>query len=120
MRNKKTRFISKWVNIKVTSHNSFFSKNITKNVLRIPIAHNEGRYYHPNVTELFDQDRVILQYANDDGSISEEANPNGSLENIAGITNKEGNVLGLMPHPERASFNFLGSSDGLEILQHFV
>ena len=120
LRNQKTRFISKWIDLKVTSQNSFFSKNITKNVLRIPIAHNEGRFYHPNVSELFNQDRVIFQYATSEGSITEESNPNGSLENIAGITNKAGNVLGLMPHPERASFSYLGSRDGLEILKHFI
>lgn len=120
LRNKKTRFISKWVDLKVTSPNSFFSKKITKHVLRIPIAHNEGCYYHPNVSELFDQDRVIFQYATPDGTVTNDANPNGSLENIAGITNKAGNVLGLMPHPERASFDYLGSLDGLEILQHFA
>ena len=120
LRNAKTRFISKWVNLKVTSKNSYFAKKIAKDVLRIPIAHNEGRYYHPNVTQLFDEDRVILQYASNDGSITSEANPNGSLENIAGITNKAGNVLGLMPHPERASFEYLGSVDGLELLKHFI
>ena len=120
LRNEKTRFISKWVNLKVTSNNSFFSKKITKKVLRIPIAHNEGRYFHPNVSRLFDEDRVILQYADANGSISADANPNGSLENIAGITNKAGNILGLMPHPERASFTHLDALDGLEILQHFI
>ncbi len=120
LRNEKTRFISKWVTLKVTSKNSFFSKHIKKQILKIPIAHNEGRYFHPNVSQLFDEDRVILQYANANGTISQETNPNGSLENIAGITNKAGNILGLMPHPERASFEYLGSNDGLEILQHFM
>lgn len=120
LRNEKTRFISKWVTLKVASDHSFFAKNIQKTVLRIPIAHNEGRYYHPNVQQLFDEDRVIFQYANSDGSLSQEANPNGSLENIAGITNKAGNVLGLMPHPERAFLLHLGSADGLEILKHFT
>ena len=120
LRNEKTRFISKWVYLKVTSKNSFFSKNITKKVLHIPIAHNEGRYYHSNVSKLFNEDRVILQYTTMNGSIDPDTNPNGSLENIAGITNKSGNVLGLMPHPERASFSHLGSKDGLEILQHFT
>lgn len=120
LRNQKTRFISKWVNLKVTSHNSFFAKKIEKSVLTMPIAHNEGRYYHTNVPELFDENRVIFQYATADGSILEDTNPNGSLHNIAGITNKAGNVLGLMPHPERASFTQLGSVDGLEILKHFA
>lgn len=120
LRNQKTRFISKWVNLKVTSTNSFFTKNISKKVLKIPIAHNEGCYFHPNVKDLFDQDRVILQYSNDKGIVSNESNPNGSLQNIAGITNKARNILGLMPHPERASFDYLQSKDGLEILQNFL
>lgn len=120
LRNQKTRFISKWVYLKVISKKSSFSKNISKSVLRIPIAHNEGRFYHSNVSSLFDDDRVVLQYANSDGSIDNKSNPNGSLENIAGITNKAGNILGLMPHPERASFSYLGSKDGLELLQHFA
>jgi phosphoribosylformylglycinamidine synthase len=120
MRNQKTRFISKWVYLKVASRNSFFSKNITKNVLKIPIAHNEGRFFHTNVSSLFDEDRVIFQYADINGTVSNETNPNGSLENIAGVTNKARNVVGLMPHPERASFKMLGSIDGIEILKHFV
>ena len=119
LRNQKTRFISKWVNLKVNSTSSYFSKNIEKSYLKIPIAHNEGRYYHPNVNKLFDENRVIFQYATEDGLVNDESNPNGSLKNIAGITNKAGNVLGLMPHPERAFFTYLGSNDGLEILKHF-
>ncbi len=120
LRNQKTRFISKWVNIKVTSKNSFFSRNLEKQILRMPIAHNEGRYFHPDVAQLFAEDRVIFQYVDSNGIISNESNPNGSLENIAGITNEAGNVLGLMPHPDRASFIHLGSVDGLEILKHFI
>jgi phosphoribosylformylglycinamidine synthase len=95
-------------------------------VLKIPISHGEGRY-HANpetIARLRANDQVIFRYSTSDGAITDEANPNGALENIAGICNEGRNVLGLMPHPERASEVLLGSEDGRllfdSVLDHLV
>jgi phosphoribosylformylglycinamidine synthase len=81
-------------------------------VLRIPIAHAEGRFVHPNVAELEKEGRIIFRYVDPTGGETDAANPNGSVNNIAGICNEARNVVGLMPHPERASEPVLGSDDG--------
>ena len=87
--------------------------------IRLPISHGEGRYYAD--AEVLDQleadGRVVLRYADEDGSVVPDANPNGSLHSIAGIVNERGNVLGLMPHPERAAEAEVGGTDGLRILR---
>jgi phosphoribosylformylglycinamidine (FGAM) synthase-like amidotransferase family enzyme len=86
-------------------------------VLRIPIAHNDGRYFCDKETlrRLERNGQIVFRYCTPDGEVTEEANPNGSVGNIAGIVNEKGNVLGMMPHPERASERLLGSEDGLFI-----
>ncbi|MFN3422654.1 MAG: phosphoribosylformylglycinamidine synthase subunit PurQ, partial [Armatimonadota bacterium] len=91
-------------------------------VLRIPIAHNDGRYFCDDGTlkQLESKGQIVFRYCNPDGQITDEANPNGSVSNIAGIINERGNVLGMMPHPERASESLLGSSDGLLIWQSIL
>jgi phosphoribosylformylglycinamidine synthase len=91
-------------------------------VLRIPIAHHSGCYYCETETlkELEDNDRILLRYCDKDGNVTEEANPNGSVSNIAGIINAHGNVAGMMPHPERAVEELLGSTDGILILRSIV
>jgi phosphoribosylformylglycinamidine synthase len=76
-------------------------------VLAIPIAHGEGRYYTDNLKELEENDQIVFKYSTEDGSYNSKSNPNGSLENIAGICNLEQNCVGLMPHPERASESIL-------------
>ena len=88
-------------------------------VLKIPIAHAEGNYYTDPVTlsGLQANAQVVFRYCTPSGKVTAEANPNGSLDNIAGIRNAEGNVLGMMPHPDRSSENLLGSADGLLIFQ---
>jgi len=88
-------------------------------VLQIPIAHAEGNYICDDDTlaELQREDRIVFRYCNPAGAIIAEANPNGSRDNIAGICNRERNVLGLMPHPERACEDLLGSSDGRDIFR---
>ncbi len=88
-------------------------------LIRLPISHGEGRYYADDATldELETAGRVVLRYSDSTGSVSADANPNGSLRSIAGIVNERGNVLGLMPHPERASEAEVGGSDGLRILR---
>ncbi len=86
---------------------------------KIPIAHAEGRYYASDDTikSLQDNDQIIFKYCNEAGVVDEASNPNGSLLNIAGISNKEGNVIGMMPHPERAAEDMLGNSDGKLIFE---
>jgi phosphoribosylformylglycinamidine synthase I len=81
-------------------------------ILRLPIAHAEGRYIHPDVAQLEKEGRIVFRYSDANGGETEAANPNGSMANIAGICNARGNVVGLMPHPERASESVLGSADG--------
>jgi phosphoribosylformylglycinamidine synthase len=87
--------------------------------LKIPIAHGEGRYYADEKTldSLESNGQVLYRYCNEVSKITVEANPNGSLRNIAGISNHEGNIIGMMPHPERATNEALGNSDGLLILK---
>jgi phosphoribosylformylglycinamidine synthase len=83
-------------------------------VLQIPIAHAEGRYYNSKegIKSLYDNDQVLFKYCDKNGSIDQSVNPNGALDNIAGVCNKERNVFGMMPHPERAADKELGNVDG--------
>ncbi len=121
--NKTLKFICKYVNIVTENNGTPFTNRIKKGqVLRIPIAHNEGNYFCDEVTlnTLIKNDCVVFRYCDKDGNISEEANPNGALYNIAGIINKEGNILGMMPHPERAMIKELGSTDGRLIFESIV
>ncbi|NVM18354.1 MAG: phosphoribosylformylglycinamidine synthase I [Candidatus Lokiarchaeota archaeon] len=108
LQNETLRFICKWVNIKVINNQTAFTHQMNKNdVLAIPIAHGEGRYYTDNIKELEENDQIVFKYSTENGNFKSEANPNGSLENIAGICNIEQNCVGLMPHPERASESIL-------------
>ncbi len=115
LHNEKLRFICKNVHIRVESTNSLFTANLEKNsVLQIPVSHGEGNYFinQDGLKELEDQDRVAFRYCNSEGELTPESNINGSVSSIAGITNKNGNVLGMMPHPERAMEKILGLEDG--------
>ncbi|MFN3813822.1 MAG: phosphoribosylformylglycinamidine synthase I [Aquificaceae bacterium] len=116
LRNDNLRFVCKDVHVKVESNKSMFTRKIEKDeILTIPIAHEEGRYYVPQeaLREMEDKGQIVLRYCDEEGNITEDANPNGSVSNIAGVCNKEGNVFGMMPHPERASEDILDSHDGL-------
>jgi len=108
--NSNIKFISKQVTLNIKSSNSIFTKHINCKQLKMPIAHRQGNYIASDKTlsELKNNDQILFEYAN---------NPNGSILNIAGITNKKRNVLGMMPHPERASEGVLGSSDGKLIFE---
>jgi phosphoribosylformylglycinamidine synthase len=109
------RFVCRDVYLRVLNTSSRFTSGcIRGKVLKIPIAHAEGNYFvdKDTLNELYETNRVIFKYCDEKGNTAEEANPNGSLDNIAGIMNKEGNVLGMMPHPERACEMILGSEDG--------
>ena len=120
IRNRGLRFICEHVHVRVETTNSPFTNACEKGqVLRIPIAHGEGNYFaEPQVIEqLKREDRVLIRYCANDGKITDDANPNGSLDNIAGICNEKRNVFGLMPHPERACEAMLGSEDGRVIFE---
>ena len=104
LRNDSLKFICKWVNLKVENNKTALSKKMNiGDVLAIPIAHAEGRYYTDNLRELEENNQIVFRYSTEEGELTDEANPNGSLESIAGICNLEQNCVGLMPHPERAS-----------------
>jgi phosphoribosylformylglycinamidine synthase I len=115
LRNKKLKFICSHVNIRVEATDTPFTcRSRRGQVLSIPIAHGDGNYFcdAETLAELRRENRIIFRYSDASGNITPESNPNGSIDNIAGITNRERNVLGMMPHPERASEELLGSADG--------
>ncbi|HVC29841.1 MAG TPA: phosphoribosylformylglycinamidine synthase subunit PurQ [Steroidobacteraceae bacterium] len=118
LRNASLQFRCEWVHLRTETTASPFSGAAKPGqVLRVPIAHGEGNYYADDETlrHLFAVDRVAFRYCLPDGEITREANPNGSVHNIAGILNEGRNVLGMMPHPERASEALMGGEDGLVI-----
>ena len=120
LRNKNLSFICKDVHLKIVNKESPFTSGIKdRDVLRLPIAHGEGNYFAEQkiIDELENENRIIFKYSNENGEVTPEANPNGSINNIAGIINKQGNVLGMMPHPERYSDSVLGNDDGLLIFE---
>jgi phosphoribosylformylglycinamidine synthase len=115
VRNELLNFVCKDVYLSVENKNTAFTQGIKdKNSLKIPIAHGEGNYFVNENTfkELENNNQIVFRYCANDGSISKEYNPNGSVSNIAGIINKRGNILGMMPHPERSSDPVLGKTDG--------
>lgn len=123
LRNKNLKFLCQHVHIRVENTGTDFSRAARKGqVLRIPIAHFDGNYYVPPPTlrALEQERRIIFRYCDARGDVSEAANVNGSLHNIAGVISREGNVLGLMPHPERASETLLGSVDGRVIFESLI
>ncbi len=123
LRNKSLKFICRYVYLRVENPETPFTKLAKKGqILKIPIAHYEGNYYAPPevVTQLKANNQIVLRYCDEKGNITEEANPNGSIENIAGIINERGNIFGLMPHPERSVEPLLGSSDGKIILKSII
>lgn len=115
LHNEKLRFICKNVHVRVEKTDSIYTSKLQKNdVLKFPVSHGEGNYFidQDGLKSLQDNDQVLFRYCNENGETTKEANINGSVDSIAGITNKEGNVLGMMPHPERAMEKLLGSEDG--------
>lgn len=120
LRNKTLTFLCKDVNLKVLNNSiAFTSKMQISDIITIPIAHGEGNYFaEPDtIKELEDNKRIVFKYCDNNGKISEESNPNGSRNNIAGIINEKGNVLGMMPHPERYCDTILGRNDGLNVFK---
>lgn len=123
MRNQNLRFICKHVYIRTENNQTVFTKMLKQDqVLRIPIAHGEGKYYidDDHLSQLQDNDQIIFRYCSPTGKLENDYNPNGSKANIAGITNRAGNVLGMMPHPERAVELLLGSEDGRYLFESII
>lgn len=123
LRNKSLSFLCKHVWLRVENAQTPFTRQYTKGqTLSIPIAHGEGNYFceEDTLKQLQDQNRIVFRYASQEGKLGDEFNPNGSRDHIAGIINKEGNVLGMMPHPERASESILASSDGKKIWESLL
>ncbi len=123
LRNKKLKFISKNVFLKVTNtDNNFCSSYKNKNIINLPIAHNEGNYYTDNNTlkKLEDDNLIAFKYCDKKGDLKRDSNPNGSLNNIAGIVNEEKNILGMMPHPERLIDPILSGEDGSLLFESLV
>ena len=119
-RNESLHFISKHHNLKVINNDNIFLEKLENNdVVNIPIAHHDGNYFidQDGLKELESNNQILLKYTDADGN---DLNPNGSVESIAGVCNKEKNVFGLMPHPERAMETILGSDDGIKMLQGFL
>lgn len=118
LRNRSLQFICRTVNLKVKNADTPFTRCFAPDqVIKIPIAHGEGNYFcdPPTLQELQKNGQIVFTYCNEDGVEDDSFNPNGSLANIAGITNKAGNVLGMMPHPERCSEAILGGTDGYQV-----
>jgi phosphoribosylformylglycinamidine synthase subunit PurQ / glutaminase len=110
LRNTGLRFVCKWTRLRIESTRTPFTNLASKGqILRIPIAHNEGRYYldKDQLSDLERNEQIVLRYVDDSNVPTENSNPNGSMDSIAGISNRQGNVMGLMPHPERASLPIL-------------
>ena len=123
LHNSSHKFICKNVHLGVSSKSSPITRSLEeKRIFKIPIAHGEGRFYSDDETlkSLNDNGQVMFRYVDDFGNPSNESNPNGSIENIAGISNFEGNVMGMMPHPERASDENLLNTDGLALFQSIL
>jgi phosphoribosylformylglycinamidine synthase len=121
--NKNRKFICKDVYLRVENSETIFTQKCEENeVLTIPIAHSEGNYYcsDEQLSQLQSNNQIVFRYCTTGGEIIGEANPNGSLENIAGIINQDGNVLGMMPHPERNAELLLGNADGKKILSSLL
>jgi len=115
MRNRDLRYHCQWVHLRVENADTPYTRTCKPGqVLRIPISHGEGNYFVDSATlaRMERRGQVVFRYCTPTGAVTDEANPNGALDNIAGVTNEEGNVLGMMPHPERCCEAVLGGTDG--------
>ncbi|MFZ1978973.1 MAG: phosphoribosylformylglycinamidine synthase subunit PurQ [Bacteroidota bacterium] len=123
LRNESLLFVCRNVGIRTENVSTRFTGACKKGeVLKIPIAHGDGNYFAEadTIEKLEEHDQVVFRYCDESGQVTKESNPNGSVNNIAGIVNEEGNVLGMMPHPERASDELLGLTDGKKIFESII
>lgn len=122
-RNRSLKFICKDVHLRVDNINTPFTLNYFENqIIKMPIAHAEGNYYadEETLTKLQKNNQIVFRYSGPDGRFSDDVNPNGAAGNIAGICNERGNVLGMMPHPERCGEKILGGMDGYTVFESMV
>ena len=122
LHNTSNKFICKNVFLKINNTNTLVTNSYEKNVIKVPIAHGEGRFFADENTmkDLKQNDQIIFKYCNSNGEVLESSNPNGSLDNIAGICNKEKNIFGMMPHPERAADVILSNTDGVALFKSIM
>ena len=123
LRNKNLRFINRDVNIKVINNQTKFSSKYKSNqILKINIAHNEGNYFtnSKHLDQLKKDNLIAFKYCDDNGNVNESSNPNGALENIAGIYNTKKNILGMMPHPERMVDDIISNTDGINLFSGLI
>ena len=123
LRNKNLRFINKDVNVKVINNETKFTSKYNSNqILKINIAHNEGNYFtnRSHLEQLKTENLIAFKYCDEKGKIDEKSNPNGALENIAGIFNSKKNILGMMPHPERMVDNLISNTDGVNLFSSLL
>ena len=122
LRNKYLEFICKNVFVKINDTKNIYFKNINKNVVEFHIAHNEGNYFctKDQLKEIEDNQQIAINYCDKNGKIEDQFNPNGSTKNIAGIFNKEKNILGMMPHPERMIDTSLSGEDGSIFFKNLI
>tara|TARA_B100001013_G_scaffold194036_1_gene117284 strand:- start:335 stop:706 length:372 start_codon:yes stop_codon:yes gene_type:complete len=116
------KFICKYVNLISNHKNLWVSEKYLKKVISYPIAHQDGNYYASSaiIQKLEDENRIIFRYCSMNGKVDQDSNINGSINNIAGIVNDNGRILGMMPHPERAISKNLGGSDGIHFFQNIM
>ncbi|MDY7081741.1 MAG: phosphoribosylformylglycinamidine synthase I [Halobacteria archaeon] len=116
--NESAKFQCEWTNLRVETTDAPFTRRFDEGeIIRVPIAHAEGRYVAQDLNHLIDENRILFRYVDEDGEPTEEANPNGSVHNIAGLLGEHRNVAAMMPHPERARDSLLGSDDGLRVFE---
>lgn len=122
LKNAQQTFICQYANLKVAPGTSGYHQRLTGSLYRVPIAHGEGRYFVPaeQLKHLQDKELILFQYADESGAVTAESCPNGAIANIAGILSENGRILGMMPHPERASDLLLGSDAGRPIFEAFL
>ena len=122
LKNKYSKFICKNVFVKINNSENKYFKNIKKNILELHIAHNEGNFFCSNdqMKEINDNNQIAVNYCSKNGEVEDNFNPNGAIKNIAGLFNKEKNILGMMPHPERMIDNYLSGEDGSIFFKNLI
>ena len=122
LQNKYSKFICKNVFVKINNTENNYFKNIKKNILELHIAHNEGNFFcsSDQMKNINDNNQIAVTYCNKNGEIDDNSNPNGAINNIAGLFNKQKNILGMMPHPERMIDTYLSGDDGSIFFQNLI
>ena len=122
LHNTNNKFICKNIFLKIENNKTLITNQYNGQAIKIPIAHGEGRFFadEKTIKGLEKNNQIIFRYCNENGKVSESSNPNGSLSNIAGICNKEKNVFGMMPHPERAADHLLNNTDGVNLFKSIL